>query len=230
MKRWIWNKRTRRYEDPSGDLLSNRELSKGIDEYRDSVKRGMAEKVSEFTEGRISEASLFKFLKGEVESLHGAAGSIAYGGLRQMTDDKFARIDARVQSELSYLNQFRADVQAASAEELSAEGIANRAGLYAEAAYSEWLNQTLERERDEGTNLGRRICEADGASCDECVDAATEEFIPLDEIPEIGTLQCLHNCRCEIEFSVEGQQFATSDVFQGIVGGQDAYGGDVTIQ
>jgi hypothetical protein len=229
-KRWIWDRKRRLYLDAFGDALSKRELVKGLDEYIESIKEGMAVKVADYTAGRISISQLFSFLSDEVTAMHGAAGSIAYGGLNQMDAEKFDRIDARIQSELSYLSQFQADVQAASGEQLSTEGIVNRAGLYSEAAYSEWINQTVERERDNGVTMGRRICESDGASCDECVEAATEEFIPLDEIPEFGSLQCLHNCRCDLELSIEGQEFTTSDIFQGVVGGQDAFGGSVTIQ
>lgn len=235
MKRWVWDKKRRLYVDPHGVRLPKRDLTLGLEEYIDSISEGMAEKVVEYTAGRITHAALFNFLENEVRLLHGASGTIAYGGLDQMDAEKFARIEERLRSELSYLAQFRADVaqaaQLATPESpLSTEGIANRAGLYAEAAYSEWVNQVVERESDEGVTLGRRICESDGASCEECVDAATEEFIPLDEIPEIGTLQCMHNCRCEIEFQVEGQQFRTSDIFQGVVGGQDEFGGSVTLQ
>jgi hypothetical protein len=235
MKRWLWDTKRRIYVDASGVKLPKRALAKDLDEYIESISDGMAIQVAEYTAGRISHAALFNFLEREVRLLHAASGTIAYGGLEQMDATKFERIEQRLFQELSYLTQFRNDVAQAAAlatpeNPLSVEGIANRAGLYAEAAYSEYMVQTVEREADEGVTLGRRICESDGASCDECVAAATEEFIPLDDIEEIGTLQCMNNCRCEIEFSIEGQEFRTSDIFQGVVGGQDQYGGDVTIQ
>lgn len=110
--------------------------------------------------------------------------------------------------------------------------VVNRSQMYPDAAYATFQNEVAAREFDSGVTLGRRLCAEDEASCEECVAAAkdSEEFVPLDELDEIGSLQCLNNCRCEFEFSLEGSTFATSDVFQGVVGGQDAYGGDVVIQ
>jgi hypothetical protein len=108
--------------------------------------------------------------------------------------------------------------------------IINRSEMYPDAAWSTLENNVMAREFDEGVRLGRRVCAEDERSCDECVAAAGEGFVPLDQLDEIGSLQCMNNCRCEFEFDVEGAQFATSDLFTGIVGGQDRYGGSVELQ
>lgn len=231
MKQWFYDKQRRLYVDSRGVRLTEREIREALDEYIDLVQTGMARQVSKYVAGELSTTELFRFLESEVTSLHGASGSIAYGGLPQMDFEKWGRIENKLTPELNYLNQFKGDVQSALAtgETLSAEGIANRAGLYGEAAYSEYMTQVVEREFDSGVTLGRRICEQDGTSCDDCVGAATEEFIPLDEIPDIGSLQCLHNCRCEIEFQVGDTEFRPSEIFTGVVTGQEQYGGSVEI-
>lgn len=231
MKRWVWDSQRRLYIDSRGLALTERELREALDEYIESVQRGMGKKVAEYAAGRFSTAELFAFLDEEVSALHGASGAIAYGGLEQMDPRKWSRISTRLMSELGYLAQFKQDVHAAeiTGQELSVEGIANRAGLYAEAAYSEYMNQKVENEADNGVFMGRRICESDEASCEECIGAATDEFIPLDQIPEIGSLTCMNNCRCEIEFGSEEESFRTSDIFSGVITGQDPYGGSVEI-
>lgn len=224
---WFWDSRRRIYIDRFGDRLTDKEIREALDEYIESTQEGIAHKIA----AGLSTTALFNLLEEEVTALHGASGAIAYGGLEQMDSEKWDRIENRLVSELGYLAQFKADVRAAaSAGVLSRDAITARAQLYPEAAYSEYVNQVVERESDNGITLGRRICEADGASCEECVDAATEEFIPLDEIPDIGSLQCMNNCRCEIEFSVDGDEFRTSDVFQGVISGQEAFGGSEVIQ
>jgi len=123
-------------------------------------------------------------------------------------------------------------IDEATAADLIGGTIVSRAGMYPEAAYATFQNNVMAREFDSGVTLGRRICADDDASCEECVSAAADsaEFVPLDELDEIGSLQCMNNCRCEFEFSLEGVEFATSDIFQAEIGGQDAYGGSVTIQ
>jgi len=79
-----------------------------------------------------------------------------------------------------------------------------RSQLYMESIYGTHENSVTDRESDAGVISGRRICEEDGASCDECVAAASDEYIPLAEITDIGSLQCMSNCRCTIEFDYSG--------------------------
>ena len=107
--------------------------------------------------------------------------------------------------------------------------VENRATLYPGAMWSTHEMEMLNRERDAGVMMGRRRTEADGKVCDGCMAAATDEFIPLDEIEEIGTQECGPNDRCEIEFGSEESSFRTSEIFSGVVSGQERYGGDVEI-
>jgi len=94
---------------------------------------------------------------------------------------------------------------------MSPELIVSRAQLYAASAYATYENNVMARESDSGVVNGRRVVEADDSSCEECIDAATSEYIPLNEIEEIGTLQCSVNCRCIIEYEdnagAEGMDF-----------------------
>ncbi len=79
-----------------------------------------------------------------------------------------------------------------------------RSQLYMESVYGTHENSVTDREADAGVISGRRVCEEDGASCDECVAAASDDYIPLAEITDIGSLTCMSNCRCTIEFDYSG--------------------------
>ena len=79
-----------------------------------------------------------------------------------------------------------------------------RSELYMDAIYGTHENSVTDRESDAGVISGRRVCEEDGSSCDECVSAATDDFIALDEILDIGAATCMSNCRCTIEFDYSG--------------------------
>lgn len=87
------------------------------------------------------------------------------------------------------------------AADLMGATIPSRAGMYADAAYSTYQNNEAAREIESGITLGRRVCAEDDASCEECVDAADTYFAPLDELPEIGSLTCISNCRCYFEYA-----------------------------
>lgn len=104
-----------------------------------------------------------------------------------------------------------------------------RASMYPEASYATYQNSILERESDDGVTLGRRVLE-DGDNCDDCIAAATDEFVPLDTLPEIGDSVCGSRCRCEFEFDLSGVRFATSELFSARIGGQEEFGGSVEIQ
>lgn len=222
-----WDVRRRRYVNERGRVLTPRQVRKQVESYVNSEVKWAQREATKVVTNLISDYSFFRSMETKIEAWHKVTGVIAYGGRAQMDEDRWARLERIITREQEYLARFHEELRAAS--EIP-EGIVNRAGMYPNAAYSTYENEVLQRESDAGVTLGRRICEADGTSCEECVAAATEEFIPLDEIADIGSLQCLHNCRCEIEFSVEGVEFRTSDVFSGVVGGQDAYGGSVEIQ
>lgn len=199
MKRWFWSKEDRVYVDESGDELDDSELREGIDQYIESIQSDFAAKAALFAAGAITLTALFTFLQNEISAMHHAAGALAYGGLSQMDAEKWMRVNDRLQTELEFLNKFQVE-----APELSTDAIIARANLYPEAAYSEWANQTVQREADLGVTLGRRICEEDDVSCEACISAASDEFVPLDEIPEIGSLTCMHNCRCRLDFLTNG--------------------------
>lgn len=80
----------------------------------------------------------------------------------------------------------------------------SRGRMYADAAYSTFANNEKASAGDVGLLRGRRICAEDDASCDECDTAATDEYLSLDEITDIGDATCMSNCRCVIEFEYAG--------------------------
>ncbi|MBA2525670.1 MAG: hypothetical protein H0V18_07805 [Pyrinomonadaceae bacterium] len=107
--------------------------------------------------------------------------------------------------------------------------VQNRAEMYTDATYATFENSVLEREKDEGVTLGRRVLEGGGNSCEDCISASSDEFVPLGELPEIGDSECQSRCRCEFEFSTDAGEFSTSDLFSATIGGQDKYGGSVEL-
>lgn len=222
-----WDPKKRRYVDGRGRVLTPAQVRKQIENYVAEEEKAAEREAAKMIAGTITATAFFLYMRNKIEAWHKVAGAVAYGGRAQMNAERWSRIERIIQRENTFLSSFSDEV--AGSVELST-GVVNRAGMYPNAAYATYENQLLQRELDHGVIRGRRLCESDGQSCEECVDAATEEFIPLDEISDIGSLQCLNNCRCEIEFDYHGIEFRTSDLFSGVVGGQEAYGGSVEIQ
>lgn len=217
-----WDVKRRVYVDERGRVMSPSQVRKQVERYVADEERETEREAAKMVAGTITATAFFLYMQNKVEAWHKVSGAIAYGGRAQMDAERWSRIEKIIQRENTFLSSFRDEVASSS---VLTEGVVNRAGMYPNAAYATYENQLVQRESDNGVTLGRRICESDGASCDGCVAAATEEFIPLDEIEDIGSQECINNCRCEIEFSVEGVEFATSDLFSGVITGQEAYGG-----
>lgn len=86
-------------------------------------------------------------------------------------------------------------------DDLAWGSVSSRSQLYTESLYATYENNVAAREVDAGASLGRRVCEEDQESCEECVAAASTFFEPIENIPEIGSLTCFSNCRCFFEFA-----------------------------
>lgn len=82
--------------------------------------------------------------------------------------------------------------------------VKNRSRMYAEAGWSTYENEVKERESEAGAVGVRRITEADGNVCDGCAGAATEEYLPMDEVSDIGVFECGGRDRCHFEFDYHG--------------------------
>lgn len=85
-------------------------------------------------------------------------------------------------------------------EQLIFGEIGSRGRSYADAAYGTYENSVLAREGEAGAVGVRRVSEDDDKSCDDCPLLATDEYVAMDEIADIGDSQCGGNCRCWFEF------------------------------
>jgi hypothetical protein len=96
--------------------------------------------------------------------------------------------------------------------------VGSRARMYADGTYSTWANSEKAREMDAGVLLGRRITEGDSNVCEDCENAASDEYVSLAELQDIGDSICTVNCRCTIEFSYEGVEplAIDRDVYAGV--------------
>lgn len=94
-------------------------------------------------------------------------------------------------------------VEAETGELLWAQ-LTPRAKMYSDATYATFERSVKQRETDSGAVGVRRVCVEDPASCEDCPALATDEYVSLEEIADIGEAQCLTNCRCYYEFSYLG--------------------------
>jgi hypothetical protein len=191
-----WDARKRRYVDERGHVIPPREVRRRIEDYIESEQEDVASRAAKVIEGAAMGA-FFTWMADKIRVWHSTAGALAYGGEAQMDKERWARIENKIQTELEFLAAFEREIQGQEITEV----LSSRAQMYTESTYATYENNVTAREFDSGVTLGRRVCEEDSVSCEECVSAASTFFEPLGDIPEIGSLSCLSNCRCTIEFA-----------------------------
>ena len=81
--------------------------------------------------------------------------------------------------------------------------VGSRSRMYADSIYGTHENSVRAREMDAGVLRGRRVTEGDSNVCDGCDSAASDEYVSLDELLDIGDADCLSRCRCIVEFLYE---------------------------
>ena len=77
-----------------------------------------------------------------------------------------------------------------------------RSDMYADAANGTFWEMDKRSHLQDGYDEGRRVLESGADHCDDCEEYASEGWMPIEDIPEIGNSQCLTRCRCEIEYRV----------------------------
>lgn len=83
--------------------------------------------------------------------------------------------------------------------------------MYADSTWSTHELNVKAREMDAGILRGRRVTEGDGRVCEGCAVAASDEYLPLEDLPDIGDQECGPNDRCHIEFDYAGIEPITID-------------------
>lgn len=190
-----FNTKKRHYVDDRGRVIPAKEIRKHVNDWIEAEREEVVKEAEKVAVGTLAVSAFFSFMRDKIQNWHEVAGVVAYGGEAQMDEERWARIEEKVQSELNYLDGFEQDASLMNS-------ISGRAAQYIDSAYSTYANSELWRERDEGVDQARRSSEDDPSSCDECVAAASTDWQPIDEVPDIGSLTCLNNCRCVIEYNV----------------------------
>ena len=152
----------------------------------DVSKQLEAEPIKSFS-GKLTVSIRAKAEKHVFESLVDANPSDAEAVTRKAVNEVLEGIETQLIAE-------SLTIDSDTAADLMGATIPSRAGMYADAAYSTFQNNEAAREIESGVTIGRRVCAEDTASCESCVDAADTFFAPLDNLPEIGSLDCMNNC------------------------------------
>lgn len=194
-----WNAVAHRYYDlRSGVFVSKAKIAEGLQSMMDASALNMNALTQKLIDGQISLAGWQTGMMKEIKNVHVASAALSNGGWAQMTSSDWGFVGSEIKAQYQYLANYAKEI-ADGTQALDGRALV-RSDLYADAANGTYWEMSKRSFSTDGYDEGRRILEAGADHCDDCLEYASEGWMPIDDIPEIGNSQCLTRCRCEIEF------------------------------
>lgn len=182
-QRFSYSQTTRRYRDEEkGRTLTEREVMSLREEFLDAAKGATVDLAEQLAESKITTATWEREMRVIVREAHVAAAALGGGGRSVMTAGDWLAVGRQLKGQYGYLGRF-----ADEAQEMTAAGIANRAGMYVDAAV-----QGFERAR-----------------------AARHGIEGLPGYPGDGETPCLSRCRCSWVFEEADSQVSATWTLSG---------------
>ncbi|CAN5508020.1 hypothetical protein BH10ACI2_BH10ACI2_04230 [soil metagenome] len=188
----LWDPGTGRYIF-EGHYVSAETVRNEMLRLRTNVGNRMARTTDRFTAGEISIDQWKDEIKGFVASSHILAAALASGSIAFAFDDP--AVESRIESEMKFADGFADDIRK---KKLRTPTIKSRARSYMQAAIVTFAVVTHAVKKAVGYTEARRHPTA-AESCRGCLDYANE-WMDIDAIPQIGTLQCGPRCLCWMEY------------------------------
>src|SRR5437868_5542047 len=189
-----FDERSRRYRDPeTGRFVSKETVRRAAMDAEERFKAEASKHASRLETGAISAAVFTTAMALLVKSNLVVMSAIGKGGWRQMSRSDWGSVGAAVKREYGYLRKFAGQLDRLSAPQINA-----RARMYANAGYvafSGFLTRTF---AVGAYTQARRTLHA-AESCSGC-ESFAGEWMPIGELPEIGTQECGSRCKCSVDY------------------------------
>jgi len=183
---------TLRYRSATGLLVARQVIRRETLKLAGTIIQRLVALSNKLREGEITVAEWLTDFRADVKTAHSLAYVLAKGGRDSMTQSDWGTVGQITRFQYDRLNRF--------AEQIQNGGPVNmgRVRQYGQAPRITYENtvtaQVLERNPDQKARWVRTANE----SCDGCIEQEDRGVQRLDDFPDLGTLQCLTNCRCFI--------------------------------
>lgn len=174
-----------------GKTVSIRSIRSYLNRIEDRFGRRLAKLTQDLEAGRVTLAEWKRVFDRTVTSSHILAGALALGGIAVAVRN--SKVQTRIADELKFADDFAASIRSKKAGSFSK--IRSRAKSYLMAAtvtYSQ-IEQDVRGLMGMQTEA-KRIRRA-AESCRGCIQYSYR-WMPIAELPPIGSLQCRQHCRC----------------------------------
>jgi len=191
-----YDPKTNRYRNAQGRFISASEVRKAIGKTVDIVRNDMRMLGKKLATGKITLPEFQTQMRDKLKAAHSLTASIAKGGRAAMTARDWAAVGNSLKKEYKYLNNFARQVEQ---QRLSAAQIEYRSSSYASAVRTTYFKTDTVAKKEAGLKLVKRVLHA-MESCAGCLSWAGRGFVPIDEMPPLGSQACRSNCKCGLEY------------------------------
>lgn len=190
-----FDKKTNRYRAADGRFISPRRVRREVDKTVEIVRKDFRALGSALANKSISVVEFHIQMEKQLRIAHSLTAAIGRGGRKAMTAKDWGAVGNDLKKEYGYLNKFVRDIEQGKVSPARLEA---RAANYAAGLRSGYYNSMTKGELAAGKSLVRRVINSK-EGCAEC--ASYTDFIPIDDMPGIGELECQNRCLCELEFA-----------------------------
>lgn len=176
-----------------GRLVSDPTMRRLLAEVETRFGRKAAKVTEDYFENRIDLETWSQQMERNLVSHHWAAAALLSGGL--LLALKAGVLESEVSRQIAFKDGFKADLRR---KKVSKPRGVSRARSYAKAVVvtAKRIEHAIKKLIYNEARRVRRATE----SCAACVDYAGRGWIPIEQMPAIGTLTCRWNCKCYIEY------------------------------
>ena len=192
---WTWNAKLKQYIDERGKPVPLSEVLKLVERLELMTKRQMKRIAAQYTAKQISLTEFEIQMSTILRQSHLLAAGVARGGKPYMTPKSWGIAGQKIKEQYQYLSRFE---RAVKNGKVSDAQLVYRAQLYASSIRTAYLTQSHDEQKQEGRK-GRRVLNA-AESCSGCIGEADREWIPVEDMADIGSFECMNQCRCELEY------------------------------
>lgn len=193
-----WSVARREYIYGNGRAVGREKVDGWVQTAVSNAKEEARSVAQRFVDGDINRAEFELEMRDLIKNHHRAVHVIANGGVSQMTPSLWGQVGQVIKEQYEYLTAFVNAID--NGEVTPSPALVNRATMYMDALYASYSNATHDRESLAGVTMARRILDPAADHCSDCVNWASDEFKPIDEVQPIGSSSCLVRCRCRIEY------------------------------
>lgn len=186
----------------TGRMVSHAAVTEGLEAMMDVSALRMNALTQNLIDGGISLKDWQAGMMTQIKNTHVASAALANGGWANMTQSDWGYAGSLIKEQYKFLNNYAKEI-ADGTQALDGRALV-RSDLYADAANGTHWEVDKRSHLQDGYDEGRRVLEPGADHCDDCLEYASEGWMPIDDIPEIGNSQCLTRCRCEIEYRRSG--------------------------